>query len=63
MVSRVFEICNWYESGYGHGIKNDGLDGSKTKFYTSDNQEAYQIGYEAGLAKHKRHEAANEKKL
>ena len=45
-VSRVFEICNAYESGYGHGVKNDGLNGE----YFSDQElnEAYNIGYKAG---------------
>ena len=30
MVSKVYMICNSYESGYGHGLANDGLDLSKT---------------------------------
>lgn len=49
MVSRVFMICNSYESGYGHGIKADGLDLSKTPHADAELGEAYQIGYEAGL--------------
>lgn len=48
MVSRVFEICNAYESGYGHGLKRDGLDLSKTPHADAEVGEAYQIGYEAG---------------
>ena len=49
MVSRIFVICERYESGYGHGLDNDGLDGSKTPHADPEHQEAYQIGYEAGL--------------
>lgn len=47
MVSRVFEICNAYESGYGHGYQKDGKDGK----YYSDHElnEAYGIGYKAGF--------------
>ncbi len=48
MVSRVFMICDRYESGYGHGLKNDGLDLSKTPHQDNELGEAYQIGYEAG---------------
>lgn len=55
MVSRVYQICHWYESGYGHGIKNDGLDLSKTEFADAESGEAYQIGYDAGLEKFRRH--------
>lgn len=49
MVSRVSMICNSYESGYGHGLANDGLDLSKTPHADPELGEAYQIGYEAGL--------------
>lgn len=41
-------ICNSYESGYGHGLANDGLDLSKTPHTDSQLAEAYRIGYEAG---------------
>jgi len=45
-ISRVFQICNAYESGFGHGLKKDGLNGE----YSSDAEwnEAYKIGYEGG---------------
>lgn len=48
MPSRVFMICNSYESGFGHGLANDGLDISKTPHDDAECGEAYQIGYEAG---------------
>ena len=48
MVSKVYMICNSYESGYGHGLANDGLDLSKTPHADPELGEAYQIGYEAG---------------
>ena len=47
-VSRVFRICNSYESGYGHGVSGDGLDSTKTIISDLEAAEAYQIGYEAG---------------
>jgi len=50
-ISRVYQICNRYESGYGHGIKRDGLDLSKTPHSDAELGEAYQIGYEAGSEK------------
>ena len=52
MLSRVFMICNSYESGYGHGLANDGLDLSKTPHGDKELGEAYQIGYEAGNTKY-----------
>lgn len=55
MVSKVFMICDRYESGYGHGIKNDGQDGSKTPHGDPEHREAYQIGYDAGLRKFTKH--------
>ena len=48
MPSKIYMICNSYESGYGHGLKNDGLDLSKTPHADQEQGEAYQIGYEAG---------------
>lgn len=48
MVSRVFMICTSYESGYGHGLADDGLDLSKTPHGDPECGEAYQLGYEAG---------------
>ena len=50
MVSRVYMICDRYESGYGHGLRNDGLDLSRTPHADTELGEAYQIGYEAGKA-------------
>lgn len=48
MPGRIFEICDRYESGYGHGLANDGLDLSKTPHADRELAEAYRIGYEAG---------------
>jgi hypothetical protein len=39
-------ICNAYESGYGHGYKNDGLPNPHREGTTE--REAYDIGYAAG---------------
>jgi hypothetical protein len=49
MPGRIYMICNSYESGFGHGVKNDGLDLSKTPHGDPELGEAYQIGYEAGF--------------
>lgn len=50
MIS-VEEICDRYESGYGHGLNGDGLDSSKTPHNSPELAEAYQYGYEQGAAK------------
>jgi hypothetical protein len=47
-LSRVFQICHSYESGYGHGVANGGLDLSKTPHTDRELGEAYQLGYNAG---------------
>ena len=46
-VSRVFEICNAYESGVGHGVQADGACNP----YEEDSElhEAYGLGYEQGI--------------
>jgi hypothetical protein len=47
-VSKVFKICVAYESGYGHGYDHDDLP---NPYKTGTNEhEAYNIGYENGLA-------------
>lgn len=46
--SHVGIICNRYESGFGHGLANDGLDLSKTPHADPAHAEAYQLGYLAG---------------
>jgi hypothetical protein len=46
-------ICDRYESGFGHGFANDGLDLSKTPHADPEMGEAYQIGYEAGQEQYK----------
>lgn len=47
-MTRIFQICNSYESGFGHGYNIDGLDLSKTPHSDTELGEAYQIGYDAG---------------
>jgi len=56
----VFEICNAYESGFGHGVEGDGLKGG----YYSDQElnEAYKLGYIEGEAREKKNERLNEQK-
>ena len=46
-VSKIFMICNAYESGVGHGMKNDGLENPYIP--GSDEHEAYDIGYQEGV--------------
>lgn len=48
----IYMICTSYESGFGHGVANDGLDLSKTPHAQEWLGEAYQIGYEAGHKKY-----------
>ena len=62
MVSRIYMICDRYESGYGHGIKCDGLDLSRTPHSDPELAEAYQIGYDAGLEIWKRAQSPEERK-
>jgi hypothetical protein len=50
-MNRIKQICERYESGYGHGIKNDGLDLSRTPHSDPELGEAYQYGYEQGREK------------
>ena len=46
MISKIFKICNAYESGVGHGSR---LDGKNIPPYQDPGcNEAYQIGYSAG---------------
>ena len=47
-------ICDAYESGVGHGLQRDGLDGSTTPFGDKECQEAYELGYIEGLDKSRR---------
>ena len=51
MPSKIYMLCNSYESGFGHGLANDGMDLSKTPHADPEQGEAYQIGYEAGQEK------------
>ncbi len=56
-ISRVYQICNAYESGYGHGYQNNGKNGE----YYSDPElnEAYKIGYNNGNKEFFYNEAIN----
>lgn len=54
MPSRVYMICNAYESGIGHGLKGDGLDEARTRHADPELGEAYQIGYDQGQENLKR---------
>jgi hypothetical protein len=62
MPSKIYMICNAYESGVGHGQKDDGLPAS---YGDDDLNEAYHIGYEFGFdkwQKHKQQEQENNQK-
>jgi hypothetical protein len=57
MVSKVYMICNAYESGYGHGL--DGQDDYCNPYKEStDEHEAYAIGRDEGSKRR----ASNEKR-
>lgn len=59
VISEVFRICDAYESGFGHGAKNDGLnDGSI--FADKRQGEAYELGYAEGVNRSKREQAEQE---
>ena len=50
MVSEVYKICHAYESGFGHGVKNDGHSSGSYGGEGSDKlNEAYAIGYQEGF--------------
>lgn len=53
-ISKVYMICNAYESGVGHGFKMDGLINPHRE--GTDEYEAYDIGYEAGVEQRKEKE-------
>ena len=46
-ISKVYMICNAYESGFGHGYKMDELHNPHP--VDSDEHEAYAIGYDEGV--------------
>ena len=47
-VSKVFEICNAYETGVGHGQKKDGHTAGP--YSDPELNEAYEMGYSLGFA-------------
>lgn len=57
MVSRVAQVCDAYESGIGHGMKNDGLP---APYNDVELIEAYQIGYKMGQIKLEDYEDNND---
>ena len=63
MPSRIYVICDSYESGYGHGLQGDGLDLSKTPHGDPECGEAYQIGYEAGFEMYQFRQAGYAKQM
>lgn len=48
-ISKVYMICNAYESGVGHGVNDDKLPNPFSKDKEPDLYEAYDIGYRHGL--------------
>lgn len=52
MPSKVFMICDAYESGFGHGLQDDGHDNGADLFTDPELAEAYTLGYQNGLEKH-----------
>jgi hypothetical protein len=46
VITPVFELCNAYESGFGHGLQKD--DAVSPYPPRTQKAEAYQIGYEEG---------------
>jgi hypothetical protein len=48
MISRVFMICDAYESGIGHGLQRDGLSDGAAYFADPEHAEAYELGYDLG---------------
>jgi len=49
MLTKVFSICDAYESGYGHGIKQDNLHSPYE--HDTEETEAYGVGYRTGEVK------------
>lgn len=52
-ISRVFMICDAYESGMGHGLQQDGHYNGSLYFSDPECAEAYTIGYELGAERAK----------
>ena len=48
-ISKVFMICNAYESGVGHGHQMDGLANPFDSKISPECHEAYEIGYQFGV--------------
>lgn len=48
-VSMTYRICHAYESGYGHGLRGDGLDNAEDDLFSDPREnEACRIGYRQG---------------
>ena len=54
-VSKVFKICNAYETGVGHGQKKDGYTAGP--YSDPELNEAYEMGYSLGFAISEPHES------
>lgn len=52
MPSKVFMICDAYESGFGHGLQNDGHNDGSAIHGDPECAEAYTLGYTAGNEKY-----------
>jgi len=51
MPSRVFMICDAYESGFGHGLYNDAHHDGNVLYADPELAEAYSLGYQSGNEK------------
>jgi hypothetical protein len=50
VISKTYQICSAYESGYGHGLERDGLDNQQNDTFACVRcNEAYKIGYAKGV--------------
>ena len=54
-ISKVFKICNAYETGVGHGQKKDGF--SDGPYSDPELNDAYEMGYSLGFAISEPHES------
>lgn len=49
-ISKIFMICNAYESGMGNGLSDHHVL-NKNLFGDKEHQEAYEIGFELGRSR------------
>ena len=60
-ISRVFMICDAYESGMGKGLKRKPR--MRNIFGNPEHEEAYQIGYELGFERSLESKSKTPKKI